>query len=893
MRAKRSPAADDSGARNDDRVGAATGNRDSTTRGQYPNNVEAEARAIWIACAPIEATAGQAYLAGRGIDRLPTGVARWQVSSPALVFAATAPDGQVQAVQRLFFDARGKPLLEKSGEKRRRTNGVLRNAALTLPGEGDLLICEGAEDALSLWLATGRPVLAAFGASHLANIPVTLGKPIIIVADNDGPGRKVARKAAQALVAKGHAVSIAIPPDNIKDANELLVGRGEEAVRALVSEASPFTFERNEASPEPDEPSKKKRAPTQAEILLRLAEAAELFHSPDSTAYADVVVADHRQTHAIRSKGFKHWLAWSYHQETGAAVSSEARECALGALEAKAMFGAPEREVHVRVAGLPGQIYIDLGDATWRAVEIDANGWRLVDAPPVRFRRAKGVKPLPAPQATGSIEQLRRFLNVKSDSDFVLIVCWLLSCLRPRGPYPLLVLSGEQGSAKSTLCTLLRALIDPNTAGLRTLPREDRDLFIAATNGHLLCFDNLSALPAGVSDTFCRLATGGGFAVRSLYTDGDETLFNESRPVLLNGISDIATRPDLAERAIFLTLQPISESSRRPEEKLLAEFEAARAQIIGALLTWVAEGLSRLEHTKIEKLPRMADFALWATACESAFWPDGTFAQAYDANRDDALSDTLEADPVAMAVKTLLEKLAKPWIGTATELLTVLNAEVGDQTTRSKTWPGTAKVLSSLLRRAAPILRRIGINADFGDGKKRPRVITISFMPPAATPEPEPTSAVATEGFSPSGPSAASEPTSNHSSVNELGPDAKPDVKHAKFNVASDAKSNEADASDVPCVGPNLLKTKAADATDATDAKIPTQSARDGATSAQSRRLAAARRLVEKSQDLGIGLHEKNGELLRKNVWVDESFLSEIREHKAEIITVLQGGWGA
>jgi hypothetical protein len=539
-------------------------------------------------------------------------------------------------------------------------------------------------------------------------------------------------------------------------------------------------------NPEPSETtSKQKRAPTQAEILLRLAVGAELFRSADSTAYADVLVAGHRQTLAIRSKGFKQWLARAYHRETGGAVSSEARENVLGVLEAKAMFDGPEREVHVRVAGMSGNIYIDLGDPTWRAVEIDPNGWRLVDAPPVRFRRAKGIKPLPAPQDGGSIDHLRPFLNVKSDSDFVLVVCWLLSCLRPRGPYPLLVLSGEQGSAKSTLCTLLRALIDPNTAGLRTLPREDRDLFIAATNGRLLCFDNLSTLPAGVSDTFCRLATGGGFAVRSLYTDGDEALFNEARPVLLNGISDVATRPDLAERAIFLTLEPISESSRRPEEELLAEFETACPQIFGALLTGVARGLSRREHTKLEKLPRMADFALWSAACESAFWPKGTFTKAYDANRDDALSDTLDADPVALAVKGWVGKLEEPWSGTAKELLDILSAKVGDQTARTKTWPGNARALSSHLRRAAPILRRVGINVDFGGrggDKKRSRIITITFTPPAETPEPEPTGAADTEGFSPSASSAPSAPASNHCNINDLAADAK---------SRADAKSNE------------------------------------------------------------------------------------------------------
>ena len=174
----------------------------------------------------------------------------------------------------------------------------------------------------------------------------------------------------------------------------------------------------------------------------------------------------------------------------------------------------------------------------------------------------------------------------------MLVVAWALACLRDRGPYPVLVLSGEQGSAKSTFSAILRALLDPNTAPLRALPREDRDLFIAASNGHVLAFDNVSGLPAWISDTLCRLATGGGFAVRQLYTDQDEVLFDAARPVSLNGIEDIVTRPDLADRGLFLTLEPIPEERRRPEAELWAAFEAERPRILGALLDAVAKGLA-------------------------------------------------------------------------------------------------------------------------------------------------------------------------------------------------------------------------------------------------------------------------------------------------------------
>jgi hypothetical protein len=244
------------------------------------------------------------------------------------------------------------------------------------------------------------------------------------------------------------------------------------------------------------------------------------------------------------------------------------------------------------------------------------------------------MQPILAPVAGGSVQVLRSFLNVRSDSDFVLVIAWALACLRNHGPYPVLVLSGEQGSAKSTFSAILRALLDPNTAPLRALPREDRDLFIAATNGHVLAFDNVSGLPAWISDTLCRLATGRGFAVRQLYTDQDEVLFAAERPVILNGIEDIVTRPDLADRALFLTLEPIPEERRRPEAELWAAFENARPRILGVLLDAVVEGLKRLPETHLPKLPRMADFALWASACERLLWPPGTFWAAYCGNRD-------------------------------------------------------------------------------------------------------------------------------------------------------------------------------------------------------------------------------------------------------------------
>jgi hypothetical protein len=549
------------------------------------------------------------------------------------------------------------------------------------------------------------------------------------------------------------------------------------------------------------------RSPTQADILIGLAQTAELFHAPDGTGFADLDLNGHRETWPIRAKGFRRWLARRFFETTGGAPSSEALQSALNVIEAKAHFDAPERVVHVRVAGLDGKLYLDLCDERWRAVEIDASGWRVIDNAPVRFRRASGMRPLPVPRRGGTINALRPFLNLKSDADVVLIVSWALACLRNRGPYPVLVLSGEQGSAKSTFSAILRALLDPNTAPLRALPREDRDLFIAASNGHVLAFDNVSGLPAWISDTLCRLATGGGFAVRQLYTDQDEVLFDAARPVILNGIEDIVTRPDLADRAIFLTLEPIPEERRRPEAELWAAFEVERPRILGVLLETVVEGLKRLPRTRLSKLPRVADFALWATACEPALWPAGTFWSAYCGNLHEAVEGVIDADPVAAALRAMMQSRTV-WTGNATDLLGALGEMVGDRVAKSKTWPDSPRALGGRLRRAATFLRKVGINISFErEGRARTRTIVITTTDDVA---PE------NDGTRPSAPSAPSAPMAKLNANNRF-------TAAPLRTVADDADGRARRTNSTVRASP--LKSNGGNGADGADANLPPQSA--------------------------------------------------------------------
>jgi hypothetical protein len=461
-------------------------------------------------------------------------------------------------------------------------------------------------------------------------------------------------------------------------------------------------------------------------MLIDTALCEELFHTAAGTAFADIVVDGHRETWPIRSKRFRAWLRRRYYEATGGAASAAEIRSALDLLEARAQFDGPQRAVHVRIAEHGGHIYLDLADEHWRAVEIGLDGWRVTGDPPVRFRRPAGMLPLPEPQQGGSSEPLNSFLNLASRDDFVLIVAWLLAALRPGGPYPLLAISGEQGSAKTVLCKLLKALVDPNAAPVRSLSREERELMIAANNGYLLAFDNLSGLPIWLSDALCRLASGGSFAVRQLYTDDEEVLFEAARPILLNGIEEVISRPDLGDRAIFLTLAPIGEAQRRSEADLLREFEIARPRVLGALLDAVVHGLRTLGRVRLDRLPRMADFAIWAAACETALWPAGTFARAYAENRRIAIEGMIEADPVATCVRGLLAKQSA-WTGSAADLLRAADFAGDEVWKTSAGWPKTPRALAGRLRRAQTFLRTLGIEVTFSrEGRAGTRVISVS-----------------------------------------------------------------------------------------------------------------------------------------------------------------------
>lgn len=476
------------------------------------------------------------------------------------------------------------------------------------------------------------------------------------------------------------------------------------------------------------------KPPTQVTILVQQVTCAtELFHTLTRDEFASVSVAGHRETYPVKSTAFRHYLRRLFLRLMRKAPSTSAINDAMNMCAAIAADG-PEYNVYLRVGEINRELWLDLGDPDWAAVRITSDGWQVVPDPPIRFRRPLAALPLPMPSPGGDLRRdLFPLLNLEKDDDYCLVLSWLCAALRSRGPYPVLAIHGEQGSAKSTLCRMLRGLIDPYKSPLRTVPRDERDLQIAANNSHVIAIDNASRIEPWLSDSFCRLATGGGLSTRTLFTDCEETIFDAMRPIVLNGIEDIATRGDLADRSIVLYLPQISVEARQQEHELWANFREAQPKILGALLDAMSGGLRKFEMGfKLAETPRMADFAYWAVALEQPLgFHRGTFLDTYRRNRADATAVVLET-PIALAVTKFITD-RKTWEGTAKELLDELRT-CGYLTERDSKY--NPRTFAGALRRLAPALRTIGVNLRQGrrEAHTGRRLVELVYSEVAVTP---------------------------------------------------------------------------------------------------------------------------------------------------------------
>ena len=498
---------------------------------------------------------------------------------------------------------------------------------------------------------------------------------------------------------------------------------------AAATSLDEYLGEQPDGTPPSDDGHRDRRS--QASRLVDIATDAnvEPWHDVDRTPYLTIDIDGHREHWPARSNAVRELLSMLAWRHAGVAPSASATTDAVTTLAAHALYDGPEHPTAVRVGGHCGRVYVDLSDAEWRVVEVDQAGWRIVTDPPVRMIRRPGMQALPAPRRGGSLDDLWKLLRIRPE-DRPIVAGWLLASLRARGPFPALDLGGEQGSGKSTIARMLRRLIDPSMADLRSPPREERDLVVAARSGWVVTADNISTMPQWLSDGYCRIATGGGYSARTLYSDADETIVSVTRPILLTAIEGAAGAGDLVDRAHVVNCPAIPRSERIPESDLWTLYEELRPGIFGVLLDGVSQALRRWDTVTLDELPRMADAARWVTAGESAMGiPEGSYVEADHRSRADGVALAVEGDPVAAALESLAETSGPGgWTGTTTELLGQLTGIAGERIAKTRAWPKTPRKLGGLLRRVMPDLRAAGVWVEIRlpDDRGRPRLVQVA-----------------------------------------------------------------------------------------------------------------------------------------------------------------------
>lgn len=603
--------------------------------------------------------------------------------------------------------------------------------------EAPVVICEGEKtaDAAAVLLPDHVAITSPDGGKNAkaADWSALAGRKATIWPDADEPGARYAGDVCEMLAKVLPAPSLFIvkPPQGVSrgwDAADALAAGWTEAQAAeLVARAALASC----GAAEGEVPKPKTR-----DFLIALLGEAELWHDTERTAYATVSVDGHLENHELGSNGFKEWIALHAYDATGAVPVNDAIEAVLRIARAQALRGRGHFTWR-RVAEQDARIYLDLGCPKWRAVEIDATGWRIVDAAPVKFLRSRGMLALPEAKTGEMIELLREFVNVESDADFRIYVAALVAAFRPNGPFPILTVTGQAGSSKSTLAKIFGLLVDPRIPLSSGAPRDERDLFVSASNSWLLSYTNLSSVPQWFSDALCRLADGEGFKTRQLHSDRDETILAGARPIILNGIGNLTKQPDLADRTLPIIPPPIPDDQRREEREFWAAFETARPAILGALCDIVAGGLRRLPNVKLDRLPRRADFARWGAACAPGWGSDAAeFLRDYEENRSEAMAVAAEASLLLPVIEALLGRAGLDFSGfdgTATELLKRLEDICGESERKQKWYPKTPSQLGSKLTESAPLLRPRGIEFQrYKVGKGRDRHIVLRCVSEAA-----------------------------------------------------------------------------------------------------------------------------------------------------------------
>jgi phage/plasmid primase-like uncharacterized protein len=670
-----------------------------------------------------QSTVFNVYLKSKGFDKY-QGLehpAR-QDEKGNLIIPLSSIDGQIKNLQTIY----------KNGDKRPLKDGLKKGTFCVLGDlstlHKDVYVCEGYATALSVYLAfeQKQAVVFAIDCGNLYHVLFALkskykNKQFINCADNDHTKDENAGiKQAKAIKDK-----LGIPfiyPDFIKgtDFDDL---RQEKELKAVKERILSVVIDNAEDEQEPN-------------TLDKILQGTELFKNDSDDPY--ITVEDGR-TMRIDSTMFKNWLIMAYHKETDRYLKESQVKDVVQNVRSRAIFGTGNKKTKVfnRVGYSDNEnIYIDLVDESFNLVQLSKNGWNVITAKStgVKFETTQNMTPLPYPTGKGNIDKLWQHTNITKSNDKRLVLAWLINCLIPFGGYPILVLYGGQGTAKSTTQSNLRDLIDPSIGNLRDKKANADFLGIQAVNNYIVSLNNLGTgregLSASEQNTLCNIALGGAISDRKKYTDYEESMKAVKNPIMMNGISGFVTAQDLISRSIIITLDTIDSNHRKTDSNLKSAFEKDKAEIFGALLDLTSKVLKILPTLKVNNLPRMAEFGKIGTALEQILdKTKGKFLDDYKDNQNEAIAEVLESEPIIIVLMAYLKKQAiysRGFSGTWIELVKFLKDEAtNSDISLDKLLP---RGLSAKIRANEPALKSVGVKVKYLQRTKKGAVVNITMV---------------------------------------------------------------------------------------------------------------------------------------------------------------------
>jgi hypothetical protein len=375
----------------------------------------------------------------------------------------------------------------------------------------------------------------------------------------------------------------------------------------------------SEESPNGSEPKEKEERRNQADRLIAYAleDAQGLFVDQHGASHALVA----GEPLPLNSRCYS-WLRRLMWEQEARAVNGEYLKTAAGTLAAHAEFAGDMRELHTRAAWHHDALYYELRPGRVIKVGVEAVGF--IEHPPVFFRHFPNLKPLPDPRRGGSVKDLARYANLKTNRDKRLFTAYAVTVLLPHIGRPIFNASGSMGSGKTTIQRLVKRTVDPTAP--ETVRFDPRDFLQKASHAYVLMLDNQNTMPEWAADTTCRLVTGEADSKRRLYTDDEDVIIELRRAVLLNGINVPTDRGDVLDRSLVVELERIPDGERKTEEELWERFEAEHPKLLGALFDVLSKAIARKPSVKVSRRPRLADWGEYAASVyEVMGWDAETF----------------------------------------------------------------------------------------------------------------------------------------------------------------------------------------------------------------------------------------------------------------------------